>query len=149
MNVSITLGLVTVCCCLSAWRGVISSFWGGPHWSWPPVNVIRMPCVFLSSGVWADLSHLLLVNRTYWKQWDVTSQIRLWKDCGSILLVVSLASFEGSQLPWLEQLCRGSPDRKLREASGQQPMTLLGQRHSDAEIINVCFIKLLSFGDRV
>lgn len=80
------------------------------------------PCVTLSPWLWAELTDLFLINNTWHKWWDVTSEIRLQKTVASTFLTLSAFLFWGKSatMPRVA-LCRSPHEKELRETSDQQP----------------------------
>lgn len=58
-----------------------------------------MPCVIVSTWVWAGFRNLPLVNTVWQRWWAVTSKIRLPKDCGFDLAQPPLLSLTLSPFP--------------------------------------------------
>lgn len=67
-----------------------------------PTSSQSCPCISPSSSVWTGLTNPVLTNRIGQKWWDVTSQIRVWKDYGFHLeFSLSCTACSGeSQRPW-------------------------------------------------
>ena len=77
-----------------------------------PLHISHL-CVFPFPGTWTGLVDSILMKRVWQKGWDVTSEIRLQKDCGfcsGVLPLTHSCSFSlvlvsdigGSQLPCCE-----------------------------------------------
>lgn len=70
------------------------SLWDGPQWSCP---LIFLPLCNIFPWGWAGPSDSRLINMIWQKWWDITSVVRLEKDCDFYL-----ACSEGSHLPCWE-----------------------------------------------